>query len=153
MIKTNKAMDTSITNQTNKSWDEIEKVNRIIAEIIENTFRIKECVIYSEGDIKENINYEKIIETYKERTNYEIACNEIIYEKNRCTPKLYEILGERLNQELAKKYNVKFVIYISEQELNNFFEIRFHIDRTNDGENLWLDEDIDKYDEPIMMIY
>ena len=152
MIKTNKVMDTIITNQTNNSLGELEKMDSIIAEIVENTFRVNECVIYGENDI-ENINHEKVMEIYKGRTNYEIACNEIIYKKNRCSQKLYEILGERLCKELTEKYNEKFVIYISEQELNDFFEIRLHVDRTNDGEDFWLDEDLDKYNEPIMMIY
>lgn len=152
MIETNKAMDTIINNQTNKGLQELEKMDNIIAEIVANTFCVNECVIYSEDDI-ENINYEKVMEIYKGRTNYEIACNEMIYEKKRCSPKLYEILGERLCKELTEKYNKKFVIYILEQELNDFFEIRFHVDRTNDGEDFLLDENLDKYYEPVMRIY
>lgn len=154
MIKTNKAMNKIINNKINYNLKEPDIVDRIIKSIIKKLYFVNECVIYSEDKIKkEDIDSVKILELCKNKTNYEIGCNEIIYPKEILNPDLYQILGEKLKKELCKKYNVKFMIYISEQKINDFFEIRFHIDRTNDGENLWLNDDLEKYKEPIMVIY
>ena len=125
----------------------------MIDAIIRNLYFINGCVIYSEEVItQEVIDSEKVLEIYKNKTNYEIACNDIVYEKNRLNSKLYQTFGERLKQQLFEKFNAKFIIYIMEQQENDFFELRFHMDRTINGEDLWLDDNLDVYDNPIMII-
>lgn len=75
-----KLMNININKQTIKTNDNIDK---IINNIVSNTNYINECVLYSEDKIKEEeINQERISNIYKDKTSYEVNCNEIIYDKN-----------------------------------------------------------------------
>lgn len=59
------------------------------------------------------------------------------------------VLGDRLYDVLAGKYREKkFVVYIS--VCDESIEVRFHTYREEDG--LWLDENLNKYSEPILYI-
>lgn len=144
MIKTNKLMSMITKNKIENN----SNIDIIIDDIINNTLYINDCVIYS----KENID-NKIPSFYEDKTSYEVSLNELIYEKKILNPSLYSLLGEKLKKALYEKYHYNFVIYIIEEELNDFFQIRFHIDRTSIGESLWFNGDIEKYNERVMIVY
>lgn len=144
MIKTNKLMRMITSNKIERT----NNIDVIINDIINNTFYINDCVVYS----KENID-DKALSFYENKTSYEVSLNELIYEKKILDPSLYSVLGEKLKRLLEEKYHYNFIIYIIEEELNDFFQIRFHIDRTSIGESLWLNGDIEKYNERVMIVY
>ena len=151
MIKVNKKMEPFIYNQSNLS-KEREQIDNIVTEIVNNTQHIGDCFIYEKDKLIE-IDFNKIWKLYKDRTSYEVSCNEFIYEKN-ITVNLYIEFGRVLRNKLERKFNQKFVVYIMLNEKTDpFFEIRFHANRIKEGEIFWLEDNLDNYDVPIAILY
>lgn len=126
-------------------------MEEIINNIVNETKIVKDCIVYDKGgDIQENqIDFEKVISFTGDLTGYEVSLNEFRLDTDivpvRCCP----ILGDKLYDELSQKYSQKkFVVYISVYD--EFIELRFHSYREEDG--LWLDENLNKYTEPILCI-
>ena len=125
------------------------QIDNILREIVSKTKIIRNCVIYDKDKTLEEkqINFNKIIQFFGDWTGYEVSCNELIFERNSIHSNQFLVLASRLSNMLSQKFNGKeIVVYIllSEKEI----ELRFHTYREN--ENLWLDEDLNKYDVPIL---
>ena len=79
-------------------------------------------------------------------TGYEVSCNELRFSRKLINPNVFFTLAEKLSEMLLQKYAKKVVIYIIMHD--NEVELRFHVYREKEG--LWLDEDLDKYNIPIL---
>ena len=83
-------------------------------------------------------------------TGYEVDSNEIIIDKEDIDESCHMALADVLIDELQRKYSgKKFVVYIL--DMDEYIAVRFHTYREDEG--LWLDEDLNKYDEPILYVF
>ena len=147
MIKMNEMMKVILEREENQEGN--LQIDKILHEIIDKTKMIKDCIIYDkDGTLEEdNINFNRIIDFFGDWTGYEVSCNELIFEKQKILPKYFSALANRLSHLLSQKYGVKrIVVYIS--LCDDEIELRFHTYR--EDERLWLDEDLNKYDNPIL---
>lgn len=121
----------------------------ILNEIVNKTKIIKECIIYDkDGTLEEEkINFNRILQFFGDWTGYEASCNELRFERQKILPSQFLVLANDLSHMLSQKCNgKKIVVYISLYD--DEIEVRFHIYRKE--EQLWLDEDLNKYDLPIL---
>jgi len=147
MLKMNKLMKEILETEEDKKC--YLQIDVIVNEILSRTKIIKNCIIYDEeGDlVKENINFNNIIRFFGDWTGYEVSCNELRFERQGGFSSQMLVFVSKLSYMLSQKYNgKKFVIYIS--LCDDEIELRFHTYRKD--EPLWLDEDLDKYDRPIL---
>lgn len=147
MIKMNEMMKIVLDKKENKECN--LQIDAILDEIVCKTKKIKDCVIYDkDGTLEEEkINFNRIIQFVGDRTGYEASCNELRFERHKIFPCQFLALANELSHMLSEKYNgKKIVVYISLYE--DDLEVRFHTYRKN--ERLWLDEDLNKYDRPIL---
>lgn len=147
MIKMNELMK-SIMEKSEK-WECCKEIGDILNEIISKTKKVRSCIVYDSNEEieEEKINYDIIMQFVGDWTGYEVSCNELRYEKQKISPGYFTILAERIGVMLSQQYEGKrFVVYIFlyDDEL----ELRFHTFRKDEG--LWLDEDLNKYDKPIL---
>ncbi|MDO4504233.1 MAG: hypothetical protein Q4B84_03740 [Clostridia bacterium] len=143
MVNMNDLMKAKIKNQKCTT-----KYNSTIQKIIKSTRIIEDLIIFDENREfdKFNIDFDAINKIYGDRTGYEIACNEIRIDiKNFSTAQIIPFLTD-ISAEFVKIYNKKIVLYM--QCLNDCFELRFHTFR--EDESLWLNEDLNVYDIPII---
>lgn len=147
MVYMNEMMELILKGEENQECD--SQIDEIIYEIIDKSKIIRNCIIYDkDGTLKEdNINLSKIIYFFGDWTGYEVSCNELIFERQKILPNYFLSLANKLSYLLSQKYvGKKIVIYISLSD--DEIELRFHTYREDEG--LWLDEDLNKYDKPIL---
>ena len=128
---------------------EISIINLIAEDVVSKTRLIRDCVIFDEnGKLDESmINFSRILKFVKDWTGYEISCNELRFSKEKIPPNQFLYLAERLDTKLSQKYaGRKFGIIIS--MVDGGIELRFHTYRVDEG--LWLNKDLNKYDNPIL---
>ena len=125
------------------------QIDTLIEEIVNRTKMIKDCVVYDEDDSlrEDRIDFNRILEFVGDKTGYEISCNEVVLDKRQISPKDYLELITKLCYLLSVKYNPqRFVGYISVYD--DYVEVRFHTQRTEEA--AWLEDDLEKYEMPIM---
>lgn len=147
MVNMNEMMKLILEREENLECN--SQIDKILYEIIDKTKIIKNCIIYDkDGTLKEDkINFSKIIYFFGDWTGYEVSCNELIFERQKILPNYFLALANKLSYLLSQKYDgKKIVIYISLSD--DEIELRFHTYR--EDERLWLDEDLNKYDKPIL---
>lgn len=147
MIHLNSAMEKLLLNENDKK--ETLKTRIIIREVVNKTKIIKDCIIFDEdGKLEESkINFDRILKTVGDWTGYEISCNELRYFKSELPPNQFLCFVDGLNSALSQKYNGrKFGIVISLD--GEIIDLRFHTYREKEG--LWLDTNLNKYDNPIL---
>lgn len=147
MLEMNDLMKAVLSADIDKS-ENFRQVDAVLREIESKTKLIKDCIIYDKsGDLdEEKINFSKIMQFVGDLTGYEVSCNELRFDKAYISPGQFELLADRLNEMLSEKFNRKTVIYISLPE--DKIELRFHTYRENEG--LWLNENLNSYDVPIL---
>ena len=125
------------------------QVDDVLKKIVDKTKIIKNCIVYDEDGAleEEKINFDRIIHFVGDKTGYEVSCNELRFSRQKIHPCQFPVLARKLSDMLFQKYNPqKIVVYISLYD--DEFELRFHTYR--EDEKLWLDEDLNKYDKPIL---
>lgn len=149
MLKFNKAMEQIISSQIfdNDSC----KYNTIIDKIINNTKPVKEAIIYDTEGIDESlIDFKRVFKYTDDWTGYEIMCNEISIPHSALPVSQYTIFAKQLKEALQFKFAGKrFVIYLCIK--NEFVELKFHTYREDEG--LWLDENLNVYDSPVLLVF
>ena len=129
--------------------EDVFKLNQISEKVVNGTKLVKDCVIFDEtGKLDETkINFSRILKFVKDWTGYEIACNELRFSIEEIPPKGFLYFIEKLNTDLSMKYEKRqFGIILS--IIDNEVDLRFHTYREDEG--LWLDKDLNKYDNPIL---
>ena len=147
MIKMNDMMNAML--EDDKRAESCLKLDAILGEIVSKTKKIKDCIIYDkDGTLEEEkINFNRIIQFVGDWTGYEVSCNELRFERKSIPQSQFLVLASSLSDMLSQKFNgKKIVVYIS--LCDNEIELRFHTYRKDEG--LWLDEDLNKYDMPIL---
>ncbi len=146
MVNMNNQMRKIISNENNQKCD--EKMHEFLKGIINKTKIIRDCVIYDDEGIDESdVDFDSVLKMVGDLTGYEVNCNEFRYEKNKIITYSYLNIANDLNNMLENKYrNRKFVIYVCVGD--ECIEIRFHTYRETEGS--WLDEDLNKYNKPIL---
>lgn len=128
---------------------EISQISFIAEEVANRTKLIKDCVIFDEnGKLDENkIDFSSILKFVKDWTEYEIGCNELRFSQEDIPFNQLLYFTEALNTKLSQKYKGrKFGIIIAIH--GEWVDLRFHTYRADEG--LWLDKDLNKYDNPIL---
>ena len=93
------------------------------------------------------INFSRILKIVKDWIGYEISCNELSFSKDELPSNQFLHLVENLDSMLSQKFEGrKSGILISLHD--EMFDLRFHSYRAE--EELWLDKDLNKYDNPIL---
>lgn len=134
-----------------EKWESERKAStKLIAEkIIKKTRLINNCVIYDEkGNLDEkSINFNRILTIVKDWTGYEISCNELRFSLNDIPLNQILYFVESIDFLLSTRYKGKvFGIIVSLQDEE--IELRFHTYRYDEG--LWLVNDLNKYNIPIL---
>lgn len=126
------------------------EINGIVTEIVNKTKTIKDCIIYDEDGMLEEdrINFNNILKMFGDWTGYEVSCNEIRFSQKLINASGFLILADKLSCSLAQKYAKNIVVYI--MMYSDEIELRFHTYR--EGDKLWLDEDLNKYNIPILCL-
>lgn len=147
MINMNESMKRII--EKGEAWECYKEIDDILHEVISKTKKVRDCIVYdSHGEIEEEkINFDIIMQFVGDWTGYEVNCNELRCEKQKISPSYYSILAERVGGMLSQQYEGnRIVVYILLYD--NDLELRFHTFRKDEG--LWLDEDLNTYDRPIL---
>lgn len=126
--------------------EDSNRTQNLAREIVNGIRNVRDCLVYDkEGKINENdLDFDRIIKMNGDKTGYEISCNEIRINKlskNQIISFLIEF-----DRTITAKFSRKVVIYI--QDLEECMELRFHSFR--EDEKLWLSENLDGYDIPIL---
>lgn len=147
MINMNEMMYQIIKGAKNKEG--CVQLDNILKEVVDKTKIIKDSIIYDkDGSLEEeNINFTKIIQMTGDWTGYEASCNELRFDSNIICPSQFQELANRLNYMLSQKHEGrKMVVYIS--MYGEDIELRFHTYREN--ETMWLEQNLEKYDVPVL---
>lgn len=147
MVKMNDIMKQLLQEDEKKTG--IPQIKLITEEVVSKTKLVRDCVIFDEsGKLDENkINFSIILKFVKDWTGYEISCNELRFSKEEIPPNQFLYLAEELGAKLSEEYEGrKFGIILS--LLDEWVDLRFHTYR--EAEGLWLDKDLNKYDNPIL---
>lgn len=146
MVNMNDQMRKIISNDNDQKRD--EKMHEFLKGIINKTKIIRDCVIYDDEGIHESdVDFDSVLKMVGDLTGYEVNCNEFRYEKNKIINYSCLDIATDLNHMLENKHrNRKFVIYVCVGD--EHIEIRFHTYRETEGS--WLDEDLNKYNKPIL---
>ncbi|MBE5938358.1 MAG: hypothetical protein E7265_10065 [Lachnospiraceae bacterium] len=147
MVKMNDMMKAILKDENGEESN--LQLDNILTKIVNKTKKIKDCIIYDQNDTleEEKINFNRIIQFVGDWTGYEVSCNELRFERKSIPQSQFEVLASRLSDMLSQKFNGKeIVVYIL--LCDNEIELRFHTHREN--ERLWLDKDLNKYDNPIL---
>ncbi len=119
----------------------------ISKEVIKKTRLIRNCVIFDENGTlnEERMNFDRILKIVG--AGYEVSSNELRFSKGEIPRNQILYFVDCLNLELSRKYGErKFGIIISLYD--GSIDLRFHTYREEEG--LWLDNNLDKYDVPIL---
>ena len=124
------------------------KINAIVNQIVNNTKIIKGCIIFDkDGTLEEDkINFTRILKMVGDKTGYEVSCNEFRFSQEMLGTNEILMLADKLSKSLSQKCTKIIVVYIA--LCNDEIELRFHSYRKDEG--LWLDNDLDQYDIPIL---
>lgn len=147
MVRMNDKMNKILNND--RPMELSMQIDAMLTEIVNRTKIIKDCIIYDEeGTLKEeNVKLDRILRFVGDLTGYEVSCNEIRFNRNDVSQSQYLMVAYKLNSKLGTKYTgKKIVTYIS--EFDSEIELRFHTYRENEGS--WLNDNLNKYDVPIL---
>lgn len=147
MIIMNNQMEKNLLAQNSKKLD--EKTIIYFQAVVNKTKLIKDCVIYDEGICEKNIDLEQIMKFTFDLTGYEIGCNEFRVEKSFIKDNEYQKIAINMHEMLKTKYEGrKFAVYVCVND--DYIEIRFYTYRQEEG--LWLDEDLNNYENPVLYV-
>ena len=123
-------------------------IYQLIKMIVQNTKLINDCIVYDKNEIidESQIDYDRIKKMYGDRTGYEVACNEIRFEKEIINQSQITAFLVNLEIELSTRFSRKVAIYF--QFIDEFIDLRFHSVREN--ETMWLSDDLNVYNVPII---
>lgn len=157
MIKTNKKMR-NLIDKANETKEYIRISTDNISKVLNPNFvEVHNCIIIDINDeIKaENIDFERILLMFQDRTGYEASCNEIrINDYIDCTDemgvlKTAEVVMKVWEKNLVAEYpQYRFCIILSFSE--GYATLRFHMIREN--EKSWLKSDLETYKDEALMI-
>ncbi len=144
MINTNWMMSQILLKEGEKQGLQAKMISK---EVIKKTRLIRNCVIFDENGTlnEERMNFDRILKIVG--AGYEVSSNELRFSKGEIPRNQILYFVDCLNLELSRKYGErKFGIIISLYD--GSVDLRFHTYREKEG--LWLDNNLDKYDVPIL---
>lgn len=144
MINTNWMMSQILLKEGEKQGLQAKMISK---EVIKKTRLIRNCVIFDENGTlnEERMNFDRILKIVG--AGYEVSSNELRFSKGEIPRNQILYFVDCLNLELSRKYGErKFGIIISLYD--GSIDLRFHTYREEEG--LWLDNNLDKYDVPIL---
>ena len=121
----------------------------ISKQVIKKTRLIRNCVIFDKNGTlnEERMNFDRILKIVGDWTGYEVSSNELRFSEKEIPRNQILYFVDCLNLELSRKYRErKFGIIISVYDES--IDLRFHTYR--EKEALCLDNNLDKYDVPIL---
>ena len=125
-------------------------VDKFVSRIISHSKEFFDCVLYcpTDEDLLCQVNMEKILQFYGDKTGYEAAVNDVNIKNDMYDPSQLTELSRKLVDGLNKFFfNKKFCVIISVDE--HITHVRFHVIRCN--ELLWCDVDVERYREPVLL--
>ena len=144
MININWMMNQILLKEGEKKGLQAEMISK---QVIKKTRLIRNCVIFDENGTlnEERMNFDRILKIVG--AGYEVSSNELRFSKGEIPRNQILYFVDCLNLELSRKYGErKFGIIISLYD--GSVDLRFHTYREEEG--LWLDNNLDKYDVPIL---
>ena len=144
MINTNWMMSQILLKEGEKQGLQAEMISK---QVIKKTRLIRNCVIFDENGTlnEERMNFDRILKIVG--AGYEVSSNELRFSEGEIPRNQILYFVDCLNLELSRKYGErKFGIIISLYD--GSIDLRFHTYREEEG--LWLDNNLDKYDVPIL---
>ena len=144
MINTNWMMSQILLKEGEKQGLQAKMISK---QVIKKTRLIRNCVIFDENGTlnEERMNFDRILKIVG--AGYEVSSNELRFSKGEIPRNQILYFVDCLNLELSRKYGErKFGIIISLYD--GSVDLRFHTYREKEG--LWLDNNLDKYDVPIL---
>ena len=144
MININWMMNQILLKEREKKGLQAEMISK---QVIKKTRLIRNCVIFDENGTlnEERMNFDRILKIVG--AGYEVSSNELRFSKGEIPRNQILYFVDCLNLELSRKYGErKFGIIISLYD--GSVDLRFHTYREKEG--LWLDNNLDKYDVPIL---
>lgn len=144
MININWMMNQILLKEGEKKGLQAEMISK---QVIKKTRLIRNCVIFDENGTlnEERMNFDRILKIVG--AGYEVSSNELRFSKGEIPRNQILYFVDCLNLELSRKYGErKFGIIISLYD--GSIDLRFHTYREEEG--LWLDNNLDKYDVPIL---
>jgi hypothetical protein len=128
--------------------DNIHAIDNLCNEILSKIQKANDCIIYDKQNIikEHHFDFNKQIKLLGDRTGLEMWYNEIRLDGLK-TSNILQFL-KTMKEKLNNKYvNTEFclIIYLSE---DNDIDFRFHTYRKEEG--LWLNENLEKYNGPII---
>ena len=144
MININWMMNQILLKEGEKKGLQAEMISK---QVIKKTRLIRNCVIFDKNGTlnEERMNFDRILKIVG--AGYEVSSNELRFSKGEIPRNQILYFVDCLNLELSRKYGErKFGIIISLYD--GSVDLRFHTYREEEG--LWLDNNLDKYDVPIL---
>ena len=144
MININWMMNQILLKEGEKKGLQAEMISK---QVIKKTRLIRNCVIFDENGTlnEERMNFDRILKIVG--AGYEVSSNELRFSEGEIPRNQILYFVDCLNLELSRKYGErKFGIIISLYD--GSIDLRFHTYREEEG--LWLDNNLDKYDVPIL---
>lgn len=144
MININWMMNQILLREGEKKGLQAEMISK---QVIKKTRLIRNCVIFDENGTlnEERMNFDRILKIVG--AGYEVSSNELRFSEGEIPRNQILYFVDCLNLELSRKYGErKFGIIISLYD--GSIDLRFHTYREEEG--LWLDNNLDKYDAPIL---
>ena len=144
MINTNWMMSQILLKEGEKKGLQAEMISK---QVIKKTRLIRNCVIFDKNGTlnEERMNFDRILKIVG--AGYEVSSNELRFSEGEIPRNQILYFVDCLNLELSRKYGErKFGIIISLYD--GSIDLRFHTYREEEG--LWLDNNLDKYDVPIL---
>lgn len=144
MININWMMNQILLKEGEKKGLQAEMISK---QVIKKTRLIRNCVIFDENGTlnEERMNFDRILKIVG--AGYEVSSNELRFSEKEIPRNQILYFVDCLNLELSRKYRErKFGIIISVYDES--IDLRFHTYREEEG--LWLDNNLDKYDVPIL---
>ena len=144
MININWMMNQILLKEGEKKGLQAEMISK---QVIKKTRLIRNCVIFDKNGTlnEERMNFDRILKIVG--AGYEVSSNELRFSEGEIPRNQILYFVDCLNLELSRKYGErKFGIIISVYDES--IDLRFHTYREEEG--LWLDNNLDKYDVPIL---
>lgn len=158
LIRTNKNMRELLKKTKIKKKQGIKiNINNMAKMMVPNFKDVHDCIIIdidNEINVK-NVNFNRILSMFRDRTGYEASCNEIRindyieYSDEIVVLQLAEIIMETWKYKLKTEYpQYKFCIILSFSD--GYVTMRFHVVREN--ESSWLKADLEEYKNEAIMV-